>query len=201
MNKKSKKNRRDIETKNNLSAQFRPILTISCDSDFIDDNKFGMSKHKHFYYQNTIGIFDKEKINEEAKRIVISLELLNIGRGEASDLTINSTIISDEGEHWESVTREYKEITVSNGIKIMFCKELDDIQWEKYAGNLLRRPILMLIKVEYKDLVGYRHTLSSTVSIIRLIYMKNGEKVKRVLVLNPYDTMIENETSIEDRGI
>ena len=136
------------------------------------------------------------KFERNDKRLVVNLSLLNIGRGEARDLTINAFIITPEGEKWETVTRTYKEICTSSGINIAFCKMLTEEEWKKY-NNTLDKPMLMIFEIDYYDLVGYHHKLQSTVNIGRFIYMldENKQPLSHVLVLNPYDSKIINETS------
>ena len=44
--------KRNNDTKINLSAQYKPILTVTFDSNYIDDIKFGMSKNvQKFLYR------------------------------------------------------------------------------------------------------------------------------------------------------
>lgn len=188
--------RRNLEIKKNLSAQYKPIMTICFDSDFVDDIKLGVSKYENFFIQNYIILDDNPQIEQDTKRLVISLSLLNIGRGEARDLTIHTTIITSEGEQWQTVTREHKEVYTSNGINMVFCKKLTDLDWEKY-NNMLEKPLVIIFEIDYYDLVGYHHKLCSTVNISRFIHMINEENkiVPYVLVLNPYDSHIINETS------
>ena len=74
--------RRNDETKNNLSAQYKPILDITCHPDFIHDNiKFGLSKRNHIYVQNSISLSNDISIKKQDKRINIYLMIQNIGRG------------------------------------------------------------------------------------------------------------------------
>lgn len=188
--------RRDIETKDILSAQYKPILTIFFDADYIDGIKWDMPKYESFFLQNTISLVDKQNFEQDTKRLVISLTVLNIGRGEASDLTIHSSVISSEGEEWETITREYKEISASNGINIMFYKTITENEWEQYKDNMLGKQLHIVIKIDYSDLVGYRHSLQSNISINRFICMRDKDKhiISNVLVLNPYDSKIQNET-------
>ena len=194
--------RRDMETKKNLSAQYKPILTISFDSNFIDDVEFGLSKYDKAFIQNHISLDNKRKFEQNDKRLVVNLSLLNIGRGEARDLTINAFIITPEGEKWETVTRTYKEICTSSGINIAFCKMLTEEEWKKY-NNTLDKPMLMIFEIDYYDLVGYHHKLQSTVNIGRFIYMldENKQPLSHVLVLNPYDSKIINETSFKKNNV
>lgn len=194
-------NRRNVEIKNNLSVQYKPILTVCFDANYIDDTKWGMSKYENFFIQNTISLVDKQCFEQDAKRLVISLTILNIGRGEASDLSICSSIISSEGEEWETITRKYKEICISNGINIMFYKIITENEWEQYKNNMLERPLHMAIKIVYSDLVGYRHSLQSNISINGFVCMRDEDKqiISNVLVLNPYDSKIQNETSDEGK--
>lgn len=189
-------NRRDLETKRNLSAQYKPILTIAFDSNFIEDIEFGLSKYDKVFVQNYVSLDNERNFEQNDKRLVINLSLLNIGRGEASDLTIKSVIITSDGEKWETVTRTYKEICTWSGINVEFCKMLTEDEWKKY-NNKLEKPLLMLFEIDYYDLVGYHHKLRSTVTIGRFIYMldENKQSIPHVLVLNPYDSKIENETS------
>lgn len=56
--------KRNNDTKINLSAQYKPILTVTFDSNYIDDIKFGMSKRPKFY----INTYDK--MNEEANKLL-----------------------------------------------------------------------------------------------------------------------------------
>jgi hypothetical protein len=48
--------------------------------------------------------------------------------------------------------------------------------------------------------VGFRHTLDCLVSVKRFIYLRDdgNQVIENVLVLNPYDTTIQNVTSTEE---
>lgn len=188
--------RRNDETKNNLSAQYKPILDITCHPDFIHDNiKFGLSKHDHIYVQNSISLSNDFAIKKQDKRINISLMLQNIGRGEANDLTIKSIIMGVDNENWETVTRTYKSLYISNGIDIMCCRTVSNDEWEKYENKYLNNPLRIIIRITYKDLVNKQYVLNSVVNVKRFIHNVNekGEIIENVLVLNPYDTLILNE--------
>ncbi|MBR4060028.1 MAG: hypothetical protein IKK03_09345 [Lachnospiraceae bacterium] len=188
--------RRNKETKRNLSAQYKPILTIAFNVDHIPDAKYGMSKYEDFVIQNNIGLVDIKKCDPNEKRLVVSLSVLNIGRGEAKDLIIYSSVMTPEGECWETIDGKYQEIYVSNGINIFFYKVLDEKTWEKYKNCKLEKPFIITIKIDYKDLVGYEHSLSSKIFIKKFIPSINEDQEysKNALVSNPYDSTIENET-------
>lgn len=189
--------KRDFDNKKILSSQYKPILTISFDSNYIDDKPFGVSIYNGYYIQNIMSLVDNI---ESGKRLVISLLILNIGRGEARKLKISSSIISDDGEPWKTITRTYEEICVSNGININFYKNLNEEEWEKYDNKTLENPVNMSVKIEYFDLVGYRHTLESFITIKKFVHIKNenNELINNVIVLNPYDSIIQNTTSSEE---
>ena len=188
--------KRNDETKNNLSAQYKPILDITCHPDFILDNiKFGLSKHDHIYVQNSISLSNDFAIKKQDKRINIALMIQNIGRGEANDLTIESIIMGVDNEKWETVTRTYKSLYISNGIDIMCYRVVSNDEWEKYKNNDLNNPLRIIIRITYKDLVNKQYVLNSVVTVKRFIHNVNekGEVIENVLVLNPYDTLIINE--------
>lgn len=189
--------KRDMEIKKNLSVQYKPILNISFNSDFVDDTPFGVSTYKGYCIQNDMNLVDEI---EYKKRIAISLFVLNIGRGEARKLRIDSKVISANGEQWESLTREYEEIYIANGISINFYKTLNEKEWEQYENNVLTQPVRMHFRITYEDLVGYKHSLESLVSIKKFIHMKNenDELIPDVIVLNPYDSIIQNVTSSKE---
>ena len=189
--------RRDMEIKKSLSVQYKPILNISFNSDFITDKLFGVSTYKGFYIQNDMSLSDEIELK---KRIAISLFVLNIGRGEARKLKIESKIISANGEQWKTVTREYEELYISNGISINFYKILNEKEWKQYENNLLAQPVRMYFRIVYEDLVGYKHSLKSFVSIKKFIHIKNenNELIPDVLFLNPYDSIIQNVTSSKE---
>ena len=65
--------KRNNDTKINLSAQYKPILTVTFDSNYIDDIKFGMSKRPKFYIENTLSLNGKMEIQFNKKRISINL--------------------------------------------------------------------------------------------------------------------------------
>jgi len=184
-----------------LSVQYKPILTTSFLSELISDSSWGMSKYTKFYIQNVLKISPDESFGEGEKRLAICLNILNIGRGEANHLTIKTAVTSTAGECWETVLREYKEICTSNGIEIMFFKKLTEREWEQYDNKRLATPVSMYIEIDYIDLVGYRHSLSSYIAIKSFIHMKDADNqlVPYVLVLNPYDSTIINETSDENQ--
>lgn len=188
--------RRNDETKNNLSAQYKPILDITCHPDFIHDNiKFGLSKRNHIYVQNSISLSNDISIKKQDKRINIYLMIQNIGRGEANDLIIESFIMGVDNENWETVTRSYKSLYVSNGIDIMYYRVVSNDEWKKYENKDLNNPLRIIIRIAYKDLVNKQYVLESVVTVKRFIHNVNekGEVIENVLVLNPYDTLILNE--------
>lgn len=80
-------------------AQYKPILTVTFDSNYIDDIKFGMSKRPKFYIENTLSLNGKMEIQFNKKRISISLYVLNIGRGEANNIKISSLILDSKEVH------------------------------------------------------------------------------------------------------
>lgn len=106
--------KRNNDTKINLSAQYKPILTVTFDSNYIDDIKFGMSKRPKFYIENTLSLNGKMEIQFNKKRISISLYVLNIGRGEANNIKISSLILDSKGSTWDTELRTYKEIATSS---------------------------------------------------------------------------------------
>ena len=93
--------KRNNDTKINLSAQYKPILIVAFDSNYIDDIKFGMSKRPKFYIENTLSLNGKMEIQFNKKRISISLYVLNIGRGEANNIKISSLILDSKGGTWD----------------------------------------------------------------------------------------------------
>ena len=93
--------KRNNDTKINLSAQYKPILIVTFDSNYIDDIKFGMSKRPKFYIENTLSLNGKMEIQFNKKRISISLYVLNIGRGEANNIKISSLILDSQGGTWD----------------------------------------------------------------------------------------------------
>lgn len=188
--------RRNDETKNNLSAQYKPILDITYHPDFIHDNiKFGLSKRNHIYVKNSISLSNDIFIKKQDKRIIILFMIQNIGRGEANDLTIESFIVGTDNEKWETVTRSYKSLYVSNGIDIMYYRVVSNDEWKKYENKDLNNPLRIIIRIAYKDLVNKQYVLESVVTVKRFIHNVNekGEIIENVLVLNPYDTLILNE--------
>lgn len=191
--------KRNLEIKINLSAQYKPILTIALDSDY-SIIKSGVSKYNGFYINNILSLNDKVEMQHNEKRISISLLLLNVGRGEAKNLKISSSILCPYGNEWRTEVRRYKEIYTSNGLNLMLYKMITQDEWEFYSNKFLTKPMDIYIKVEYEDLVGFRHTLDCLVSAQRFIYMRdeNNQIMENVLVLNPYDTTIQNVTSTEE---
>lgn len=188
--------KRDEEIKNNLSAQYKPILDITCHPDLIKDcEKFGLSKHKNIFVQNSISI-NKEKIPpKDSRRINIILTINNIGRGEAIDLVIQSDIFDSKNTKLTTVPILYKSLYISNGIDIMFYKILSDKEWDMYDDKILDIPFKMKVHITYKDLVNKEYKLETMIEIKRFIRLKdeNDNKSEKVLIFNPYDTTILNE--------
>lgn len=188
--------RRNDEIKNNLSAQYKPILDITCHPDLIHDNiKFGLSKHNNIYVKNSISLLDNDSIKKQDKRIIIALMIQNIGRGEANDITIKPCIFGTDNEMWKTVTRSYKSLYISNGIEITYYRVLSNDEWNKYENKNLNNPVKILIRITYKDLVNKQYILESNIEVKRFIHNVNEkcEVIENVLVLNPYDTLILNE--------
>ena len=150
--------KRNNDTRINLSAQYKPILIVTFDSNYIDDIKFGMSKRPKFYIENTLSLNGKMEIQFNKKRISISLYVLNIGRGEANNIKISSLILDSKGSTWDTELRTYTEIATSSGICLMFYKELSEREWKEYSNKMLEEPFKMCIDIEYDDLVGFHHS-------------------------------------------
>ena len=191
--------KRNNDTKINLSAQYKPILTVTFDSNYIDDIKFGMSKRPKFYIENTLSLNGKMEIQFNKKRISISLYVLNIGRGEANNIKISSLILDSKGSTWDTELRTYKEIATSSGICLMFYKELSEREWKEYSNKMLEEPFKMCIDIEYDDLVGFHHKLNSLLMVKRFVHIRDEDNnvIENVLVINPYDSTIQNMTSID----
>lgn len=191
--------KRNMDTKINLAAQYKPILTVAYDSNYIDDIKFGVSKRPEFYIENTLSLNDKAEIKFNKKRISISLHVLNIGRGEANNLRISSLILDSNGSKWNTELRTYKEIATSSGICLMFYKALSKREWKEYNNKILKDPFKMYIEIEYDDLVGFHHKLSSLLTVKRFVHIRDEDNrvIENVLVINPYDSAIQNMTSID----
>lgn len=191
--------KRNMETKINLAAQYKPILTVVLDSDY-SIIKSGVSKYDGFYINNILSLNDKVEMQHNEKRISVSLFLLNVGRGEAKNLKISSSILCPYGNEWQTEVRRYKDIYISNGLNLMLYKMLTRDEWEFYNNNVLNKPMNIYIKIEYEDLVGFQHTMDCLVSVQRFIYMRddNNQIMENVLVVNPYDTTIQNVTSTEE---
>ena len=191
--------KRNNDTKINLSAQYKPILTVTFDSNYIDDIKFGMSKRPKFYIENTLSLNGKMEIQFNKKRISISLYVLNIGRGEANNIKISSLILDSKGSTWDTELRTYKEIATSSGICLMFYTELSEREWKEYSNKMLEEPFKMCIDIEYDDLVGFHHKLNSLLMVKRFVHIRDEDNnvIENVLVINPYDSTIQNMTSID----
>ena len=191
--------KRNLETKINLAAQYKPILTVVLDSDY-SIIKSGVYKYDGFYINNILSLNEKVEMQHNEKRISVSLLLLNVGRGEAKNLKISSSILCPYGIEWRTEVRRYKEIYTSNGLNLMLYKMLTRDEWEFYNNNVLNEPMNIYIKIEYEDLVGFQHTLDCLVRVQRFIYMRdeNNQMMEDVLILNPYDTTIQNVTSTEE---
>lgn len=85
--------KRNNDTKINLSAQYKPILTVTFDSNYIDDIKFGMSKRPKFY----INTYDK--MNEEANKLLYVI---------ASRAKKRIYLFSEKGRrYWDNGVRQY----------------------------------------------------------------------------------------------
>lgn len=194
--------KRDLEIKRNLMAQYKPILNISFYSNFITEEPFGVSIYKDYYIQNYVNL-SYDEIDYKSKRMAISLLVLNIGRGEALKVKIHLEVISMDGEQWKTLMREYNEIYIGNGININFYKTLNEKEWEQYENQILKQPVEMRFQIDYEDLVGGQHSLKSVVKIKRFIHMKNegGELISNVITLNPFDSTIQNQTISEMMGL
>lgn len=196
--------KRDDELKRSLSAQYKPILTIRFDSDdLIDDIKYGMSKQKDVFYEaNIIFSPDNIHVSNDGKRLVIGLELVNIGRGEANKIQLQSTIISSTGEHWETNSREYSELCSHNGIKLLYFKYLDNNEWKIYEC-CLPKPLFIMFEIIYFDLNGIEYKAISKVEIGKFIHNKDdsGNRINHVIKDNPYDSKIQEIREImEDKN-
>lgn len=95
--------------------------------------------------------------------------------------------------------RTYKEIATSSGICLMFYKELSEREWKEYSNKMLEEPFKMCIDIEYDDLVGFHHKLNSLLMVKRFVHIRDEDNnvIENVLVINPYDSTIQNMTSID----
>lgn len=59
--------KRNLETKINLSAQYKPILTVVLDSDY-STIKSGVSKYDGFYINYILSLNDKVEMRQNEKR-------------------------------------------------------------------------------------------------------------------------------------
>lgn len=190
---KAEFDRKNMETKMNLAAQFKPILTVSFDPSTRDIREYWKKK-------NILNLTEElPPTSLEQKRMVLNLVLSNIGRGEARNLKICSTVFWNSKNKWETVIREYDELYVENDLDVMLYKELTADDWVCHDNMYLEKPMNVVIEVLYDDLVGFHHKLESVVTIGRFINIKNedGEIIPNVLVLNPFDSKISNRTKSE----
>ena len=118
----------------------------------------------------------------------------------ACEVHLYSSVISADGEQWETLTRDYNEICKSNGININFYRTLNEKEWEQYDNKILVQPVTVCVQIDYIDLIGYQHSLKSCIKISKFVHMKNenDEKIIDVIVMNPYDSVIQNITSNEE---
>lgn len=193
---KAEFDRRNLETKVNLAAQFKPILTVSFDTRVCDIR--GYCKKKNILNLTE----DPPPSSLNQKRMVLSLVLSNIGRGEARNLKICSTVFWNSKNEWKTVVRKYDELYVENDLDLMLYKELTADEWLRHDNVYLEKPINIIIEVSYDDLVGFNHKLESAVTIERFINIKNedGEIIPNVLVLNHFDSKVFNRTRSEQHS-
>lgn len=187
---------RNETIKRNLSAQYKPILDITCHPGLITmvDN-FSLSKHENMYIQNILHLNDEKMPKQDEKRLNVILTINNIGRGEANDLYIHSTVLDSNNIALVTVDRFYKSLYVSNAIAIIFTKILSDEEWKLYDDKILNIPFRLDFKITYTDLVNKKYMLKSQIEIHRFIHGRNenNERVEKALIVNPYDTLIINE--------
>lgn len=62
---------KEITIRELISAQYKPILIVTFDSNYIDDIKFGMSKRPKFYIENTLSLNGKMEIQFNKKELVL----------------------------------------------------------------------------------------------------------------------------------
>lgn len=86
-----------------------------------------------------------------------------------------------------------------SGICLMFYKELSEREWKEYSNKMLEEPFKMCIDIEYDDLVGFHHKLNSLLMVKRFVHIRDEDNnvIENVLVINPYDSTIQNMTSID----
>lgn len=71
--------------KRNFSAQYKPILDITCHPDLITTvDDFSLSKNENMYIQNILHLNDEKMPKQDEKRLNVILTINNIGRGEAN---------------------------------------------------------------------------------------------------------------------
>ena len=180
----------------NLSAQYKPILDITCHPGLITTvDDFSLSKNENMYIQNILHLNDEKMPKQDEKRLNVILTINNIGRGEANDLYIHSTVLDSNNFTLVTVDRFYKSLYVSNAIEVIFTKILSEEEWKLYDGKMLENPFRLELKITYTDLVNKKYMLKSQIEIHRFIHGRNenNERVERALIANPYDTVIINE--------
>lgn len=188
---------REQEAKRTLAIQYKPILTVSYDANLPAE-----AKYENFYTKNILRLTQRRnESKDDEKRIVISLDLLNIGRGEARNLVIKSTVYTQERLNWYTEECNYEELYMSNKLNLWIYKELTEIEWDYYCNNYLDKPVIITIEVCYEDLVGWQHVLRSKVIIHKFVSFASmkedgGDISTNVLVMNADDSVIENATSV-----
>ena len=57
----------------------------------------------------------------------------------------------------------------------------------------------MCIDIVYDDLVGFHHKFNSLLMVKRFVHIRDEDNnvIENVLVINPYDSTIQNMTSID----
>ena len=187
---------RNKEVKQNLSAQYKPILTTVFTPETFPKEEHFFVPHKYFDFKSQNFYKITRNFNIEEKRyIVFIISVLNIGRGEANDIKIHPfSIILDNEIKDKTIERNTSALYVSNRIDLTLTIEISDKEWDMYANKKMDNVLQFIMKISYKDLVGCEYVLTTVLSSNGLIEYNNEEtdKSKR-LTINILDTIITND--------
>ena len=81
----------------------------------------------------------------------------------------------------------------------VFTRNYQSVNGRNTVIKMLEEPFKMCIDIEYDDLVGFHHKLNSLLMVKRFVHIRDEDNnvIENVLVINPYDSTIQNMTSID----
>lgn len=182
--------RQEKEKKELLSIQYRPILGVYCTSDTLElfrehPDVILLNEYKGYTIIGNVNLSVHPLNNSRGNNCVIAVNLLNIGRGEALNIEIKTTVRGNNDITPQIGNTSYPQINLSQGLLLISIVDSEVVKkWEL--------PVMMNLIIRYNDLVGRVYEDDIVVKV------SNFNKLNNNLFANFSDIAILGETKIID---